>query len=71
MKKFTCPCCGYMTLTESPGSNNICSVCFWKDDLFQINNPTFESGANNEISLKQAQINFLGFGAYFWEMKIW
>ncbi len=29
---FTCACCGHSTLKESPGSYQICKVCFWEDD---------------------------------------
>lgn len=65
--KFTCPCCGYKTLTES-GCYDICPVCFWEDDPFQLNDPDSEGGAN-EISLKQAQKNFILFGTYDGETR--
>jgi len=61
--KFTCPCCGYKTFREQPNGNyDICEVCFWEDDLIQFNDPTYEGGAN-KVSLKQAQKNFIEFGA--------
>ncbi|RFS15142.1 hypothetical protein D0T08_17900 [Emticicia sp. C21] len=59
--KFTCPCCGYKTLTE-PEAYDICPVCRWEDDPFQLKGPDSEGGAN-EMSLKQAQKNFILFGA--------
>jgi isopentenyldiphosphate isomerase len=62
-EKHACPCCGYKTFDEQPnGSHNICPVCFWEDDLFQLNNPDYEGGTN-WVSLRQAQKNFAVFGA--------
>ena len=62
-RKYTCPCCGYQTLDEeSPGTYEICPLCFWEDDPVQFESPTFEGGANI-VSLKQAQQNFIEFGA--------
>ena len=62
-KKYPCPCCGYETLPEKPpGTFNICAICFWEDDGYQFDNPDFEGGANHP-SLRQAQKNFLDFGA--------
>lgn len=66
--KFACPCCGYKTFTEQPnGSYDICPVCFWEDDLIQLNDPTYEGGANR-VSLRQGQKNFIEFGACEREM---
>ena len=31
-ERYTCPCCGYRTLTEGPGAYDLCPVCFWEDD---------------------------------------
>jgi hypothetical protein len=59
--KFTCPCCGYRTLTDSPGSHQICHVCFWEDDPVQLLDPWYDRGANN-VSLQQAQTNFVQMG---------
>lgn len=59
----TCPCCGYKTLNEEPpGTFDICEICFWEDDDIQYNDPDFEGGANVP-SLRQAQKNFIQFGA--------
>jgi len=61
--KYTCPCCGYKTLDEKPpGTYDICPVCFWEDDAVQFDDPDYEGGAN-EVSLRQAQKNFMEFGA--------
>lgn len=60
--KFTCPCCGYKTLSEFPGSYEVCEICFWEDDQIQILDPWYEGGAN-VLCLRQAQINFTQFGA--------
>ncbi|WP_053373213.1 CPCC family cysteine-rich protein [Paenibacillus sp. FJAT-27812] len=61
--KYTCPCCGYKTLDEEPpGTYDICDICFWEDDGVQFVNPDYEGGANVP-SLRQAQKNFIKFGA--------
>ena len=61
--KYTCPCCGYMTLEEPPpGTFDICPVCWWEDDAAQFEDPEFAGGANLP-SLRQAQANFRQFGA--------
>ena len=61
--KYTCPCCGYKTLNEKPpGTFQICEICDWEDDNVQYDDPDYEGGAN-ELSLRQAQENFLSFGA--------
>ncbi|MGM0878372.1 MAG: CPCC family cysteine-rich protein [Bacillota bacterium] len=61
--KYTCPCCGYKTLDEEPpGTYDICGICFWEDDGVQYRDPDYEDGAN-EGSLRQAQQNFIKFGA--------
>jgi hypothetical protein len=60
--KYECPCCKYQTLDEQPpGTFLICPVCYWEDDNVQFSNLD-DAGGTNEISLKQAQKNFLKFG---------
>lgn len=61
VKKFTCPCCGYRTLDQE-GGYDICPTCFWEDDPFQFLDPDSDGGAN-KVSLRQAQKNFVLFGA--------
>lgn len=61
--KFTCPCCGYKTLDEEPpGTYAICSICYWEDDEVQFDDPDYSGGANTP-SLRQAQKNYMLFGA--------
>lgn len=44
--KYPCPCCGYLVFDESPGSYEICPICFWEDDLSQLRFPRMSVGAN-------------------------
>jgi len=61
--KYKCPCCGYYTFDNRPdGSYDICKVCFWEDDPIQLEDPTYEGGAN-KVSLIQAKKNYKEFGA--------
>jgi hypothetical protein len=60
--RVTCPCCGYRTLSEFPGSYEICKVCFWEDDPVQRLDPGFAGGANGP-PLIECQVNFIRFGA--------
>ena len=62
MKKYTCPCCGYKSFNESPGSYEICEICSWEDDISQLRFPNMQGGAN-KVSLIVAQKNFEKFGA--------
>ena len=59
--RFPCPCCGYVTFDEPPGSYAICPICFWEDDLSQLRFPT-TSGANR-VPLLEAQRRFQQGGA--------
>lgn len=54
--KYPCPCCGYLVFDESPGSHEICPICFWEDDLTQLRFPLMSGGAN-PVSLIEAQEN--------------
>ena len=66
--KYRCPCCGYYTFSEKPNGNySICDVCFWEDDPIQMEDPTYEGGANH-VSLLQGQKNYKEFGACEREM---
>ena len=51
---YACVCCGYRTLSEPPGSHEICPVCGWEDDVYQLRWP-YRSGGANEPSLIEAQ----------------
>lgn len=57
---YTCPCCGYKTLSFPSGEFDICKICYWEDEN-NIN--PFDSKGANHISLKDAQENFKKFGA--------
>lgn len=61
MINSTCPCCGYITLSER-GGYEICPICFWEDDPYQFSEPDYQGGANR-VSLREAQQNFVAFGA--------
>ena len=58
---WPCPCCGHQVFNEGPGSDEICPVCFWQDDLVGMLNP-FESVGPNKVPLIVAQNNFEVFG---------
>ncbi len=60
--KYTCPCCGYKTLTKENSLWEICEVCFWEIEPLTLQNPYYVGGPNS-TSLVQAQQNFILFGA--------
>ena len=60
--KYPCPCCGYLVFDESPGSSEICPICYWEDDLSQLRFPRMSGGANR-VSLIEAQENYFRDGA--------
>lgn len=60
---FPCKCCGYLTLPEpSPGSLEICGVCFWQDDAVGFHQPD-EVWGPNAVCLHEARQTFLRCGA--------
>lgn len=62
LKRFACPCCGYLTLAEEPpGTAAHCEVCWWEDDRLQFDDPGYEGGANAP-SLRQARAHFREIG---------
>lgn len=65
---FTCPCCGYEVFASPPGSYDICPICFWEDDVSGLWFAADGCGANHEVSLIAAQVNFVQFGACVREM---
>ncbi len=60
--KFTCPCCGYKVFEELPGSYEICPICFWEDDLIDLE-MLYKSMGPNRVSLYEAQKNYELIGA--------
>jgi hypothetical protein len=61
MNKYTCHCCGYLILEQQ--IHDICLICNWQNDPSSLYNPDLEAPANSNISLRQAQKNFIEFGA--------
>ena len=68
-ERYKCKCCGYFTMTEkpldpngSPGTFEICPVCFWEDDSLQYLDPD-RSGGANKVSLNEAKENYRNYGA--------
>ena len=55
---YPCVCCGYRTLLDPPGSHEICPVCGWEDDVYQLRWPYQAVGANDR-SLFDAQRSFI------------
>ena len=67
--KYKCPCCGYYTFSEPLGDTyDICPVCYWEDDEWQMSHPD-EAGGANKVSLNQAKQNYKEFGACEQTMK--
>lgn len=62
MEKYTCACCGFKTLSEGEGSYEICPLCSWQEDGVMNANPDYWGGANG-VCLRQAQRNYIAFGA--------
>lgn len=61
MKLYPCPCCGHLVFTDGPGSDDICPICFWEDDIVQLAFPNLVGGAN-KTSLIESQQNFIKYG---------
>ena len=59
---FPCPCCGFLSFDEPPGSFDICPICFWADSVPQLRYVLSGAGPN-KVSLLQAQHNYATFGA--------
>lgn len=61
---YPCPCCGYKTLNaKPPGTYLICPICCWEDDGDATHEWGYSWGGSNNVSLRQAQRNFIAFGA--------
>lgn len=61
-KKYTCPVCGYKVFTKTAGSFEICPICFWQDDVVDLQE-MYKPMGPNKVSLEQAQKNYKEFGA--------
>jgi hypothetical protein len=56
-----CPCCGYLVFSGSPGSDEICPICFWQDDISQLR--FVRSAGANRVSLSEGQQNYAAYNA--------
>lgn len=64
LTRFVCPCCGYYTYTEEPGTTKrfICPVCYWEDDPNSLKDENYV-GKENGVSLAKARENYAKFYA--------
>ena len=53
-KKYPCPICGALTLSEPDRSCDICTVCGWEEDGYQQDYPD-ETGPNGKWTLNEAK----------------
>src|SRR5258706_569175 len=60
--KHPCACCGYLIFDGPAGSDDICAICFWEDDIVQLAFPDLAGGAN-KCSLIDGQIAYAKYGA--------
>lgn len=62
-ERYSCACCGNLTLDEKPpGTFAICPVCGWEDDEAQFRDILLSGGANAS-SLSQARDTYRKTGA--------
>jgi hypothetical protein len=59
--QYPCPCCGYVVFRRQPGNHEVCPICRWEDDLSQLRFADMVGGVN-DVSLRQAQKNYIEFG---------
>jgi hypothetical protein len=59
---YPCPACGHQVFGELWG-HEVCDICFWEDDPFQLRHPWAGIGANGGVSLLDAQAGYQRFGA--------
>lgn len=59
--QYPCPCCGYVVFRRQPGNHETCPICRWEDDLSQLRFADMVGGVN-DVSLRQAQKNYIEFG---------
>lgn len=55
--RFSCPCCGYPTLSKR-GYYHICRLCNWEDDGQDFAEADWTSAVNHGYTLTEAQSNF-------------
>ena len=61
VSKYPCPCCGYLTASFPPPTDDICDVCLWHDNAVQFSNPDYRGGPN-KVTLNEARDNFRRYG---------
>ncbi|HEV8485466.1 MAG TPA: CPCC family cysteine-rich protein [Blastocatellia bacterium] len=61
-RRVSCPCCGFLTLTER-SAFELCPVCFWEDDGQDNADADDNRGGPTSSSLTEARRNFRAFGA--------
>lgn len=66
--RYPCPACGHQMFGELWG-HEICDVCHWEDDPFQLRYPWAGIGANGSVGLLEAQANYQRFGAVREDLK--
>lgn len=59
-EKHKCPVCGQFDFDEY-ASLEICEICGWQDDMYQVNNPDTTVGAN-WVSFNEAKRNYAKLG---------
>src|SRR5262249_32149193 len=57
-----CPACGYYMFLSLNDQSEICGICFWQNDLLDLQAMYQPMGPNN-VSLEEAQKNFASFRA--------
>ena len=58
---YTCPCCGFRTLSRGPGDYDLCPVCFWEDDGMHGNDAASMAGPNG-MTLAEGQRLYRRYG---------
>ena len=53
-----CPVCGKNTFEENNYKYEICPECFWEYDVYQVENPDDDGGANNHSLNEYKKIYF-------------
>jgi Cysteine-rich CPCC len=60
--RYTCPCCGFRTLSRGPGDYDLCPVCFWEDDGMHGDDAASRQGPNG-MALAEGQRLYRRYGA--------
>jgi hypothetical protein len=56
-----CSCCDHITV-QNRARNEVCPVCFWEDDGTELNQPNEPSASNENLTLRDARLNFKELG---------